>query len=208
MIEDEACFKQYLTALRNPRLKESTADSYISYLHRICSHLNTRITRAQFHNIDEVKNVVFGLTATKMHSESVRNCQSALRAYLQFNRATSTSNKDVIEQQGYLEGNIISVEVNKYERDPRARIECIKHHGTVCKVCGFDYSMVYGSIGKGFIHIHHLTPLSVIKESYIINPKEDLVPVCANCHAMLHRRNPPLSIKELKSMISSSNDDT
>lgn len=60
---------------------------------------------------------------------------------------------------------------------------------------------VYGELAKGFIHIHHLIPLSDIKENYSLDPKKDLIPVCPNCHAMLHRRNPPFSPEELKSII-------
>ncbi|HHE7415551.1 TPA: HNH endonuclease, partial [Klebsiella pneumoniae] len=47
----------------------------------------------------------------------------------------------------------------------------------------------------------HLIPLSDIKENYSLDPKKDLIPVCPNCHAMLHRRNPPFSPEELKSII-------
>ncbi|HHZ8125938.1 TPA: HNH endonuclease, partial [Klebsiella pneumoniae] len=74
-------------------------------------------------------------------------------------------------------------------------------HGCLCRVCGIDMMKVYGEIAKGFIHIHHLIPLSDIKENYSLDPKKDLIPVCPNCHAMLHRRNPPFSSEELKSII-------
>ena len=60
---------------------------------------------------------------------------------------------------------------------------------------------LYGEIAKGFIHIHHLIPLSDIKENYSLDPQKDLIPVCPNCHAMFHRRNPPFSPEELKSII-------
>ena len=56
---------------------------------------------------------------------------------------------------------------------------------------------VYGEIAKGFIHVHHLIPLSEIKENYQVNPKTDLIPVCPNCHAMLHRQDPPLTPEAL-----------
>lgn len=59
-------------------------------------------------------------------------------------------------------------------------------------------SKIYGEIGNGFIHVHHLVPLSAIKENYHLDPINDLIPVCPNCHAMLHRQNPPLTPEELK----------
>ncbi|MDJ0530571.1 MAG: HNH endonuclease, partial [Microcystis sp. M53600_WE12] len=70
-----------------------------------------------------------------------------------------------------------------------------------CFVCGFDFSKVYGELGDGFIHVHHLRPLSEIKQQYRVDPINDLRPVCPNCHAMIHRRTPPLSIKELQEVL-------
>lgn len=57
---------------------------------------------------------------------------------------------------------------------------------------------VYGKIGRGYIHVHHLVPPSAIGKRYRLNPKRDLRPVCANCHAMIDRRDPPYTIDELK----------
>jgi len=99
------------------------------------------------------------------------------------------------------EGGKVSVFVNKYERDPKNRSACIKIHGAICKVCGFDFAKRYGAIGDGFIHIHHLTPLSQTRRKHKTNPKDDLRPVCPNCHEMLHRRTPPFTIEELKQAI-------
>jgi 5-methylcytosine-specific restriction protein A len=64
-----------------------------------------------------------------------------------------------------------------------------------------NFGDVYGEIGKGFIHIHHLIPISEIGTEYKINPITDLIPVCPNCHAMIHRTKQPLTIQELKSLI-------
>jgi hypothetical protein len=92
--------------------------------------------------------------------------------------------------------------VNAYERSLEARMKCIKHWKAVCSVCGLDFEEKYGEIGKGFIHVHHLTPMALgYRQVDYIN---DLRPVCPNCHAMLHRHRPPddpLSIEELKSRI-------
>jgi predicted HNH restriction endonuclease len=91
--------------------------------------------------------------------------------------------------------------VNRFERDPRARQLCIDKFGHACLVCGFDFRKTYGDIGTEFIHVHHLIPLPKIGKQYKVNPEKDLRPVCPNCHAMLHRGNPLLSIEELKSRI-------
>lgn len=104
-------------------------------------------------------------------------------------------------QSVFTEGAAMQVTVNRYERDRKARQAALAWHGCLCKICDIDMIKVYGEIAKGFIHIHHLIPLSDIKENYSLDPKKDLIPVCPNCHAMLHRRNPPFSPEELKSII-------
>jgi 5-methylcytosine-specific restriction protein A len=95
------------------------------------------------------------------------------------------------------EGIKKTVLVNSYERNQIARNKCIQHYGVQCVVCGFDFEKVYGDIGKGFIHVHHLIQLSDIGQGYEVNPVKDLRPVCPNCHAMLHTKNPPYTIDEL-----------
>lgn len=107
---------------------------------------------------------------------------------------------------GLPEGAVMRVEVNRYERNRMNRATCIAHHGTNCMVCGLDFSAAYGKLGEGFIEVHHKTPVSQMGNAYRVNPKEDLVPVCPNCHAMLHRRNPPLSIEELKAQMATAQD--
>lgn len=77
--------------------------------------------------------------------------------------------------------------VNKYERSSIARQSCINHHGLSCYVCEMNFESTYGEIGRGFIHVHHKTPISQIGKEYKIDYKNDLIPVCPNCHAMLHR---------------------
>lgn len=95
----------------------------------------------------------------------------------------------------------IKVTVNRYERDKKAREKAVEHHGCQCNVCGVDLVKIYGNIAEGFIHMHHLVPLSAIKEDYQLDPVNDLLPVCPNCHAMLHRRKPPFTPEELKALM-------
>jgi len=96
-----------------------------------------------------------------------------------------------------MEGAAMRVTVNAYERNAVARAECIAHYGARCLVCGIDFAARYGEIGQGFIHVHHLTPLAAAGDAYVVDPVRDLRPVCPNCHAMLHRENPPLSVDAL-----------
>ncbi|MCB1920551.1 MAG: HNH endonuclease [Candidatus Competibacteraceae bacterium] len=99
------------------------------------------------------------------------------------------------------EGIKKTVLVNTYERNSKARLQCIKYWKPVCRVCGFDFGLAYGDIGIGYIHVHHIVPVAKIGKSYQVDPINDLVPVCPNCHSMLHTKNPPLSVEELKQII-------
>ena len=113
-------------------------------------------------------------------------------------------NKELDNVNTYLEGEEQSVLVTKYERNPEAREKCLDYYGYSCKGCGFNFEAKYGDVGKKFIHVHHLIPISEIKERYIINPIKDLIPVCPNCHAMLHRKQKDgtyISYDELKNLI-------
>lgn len=71
-----------------------------------------------------------------------------------------------------------------------------------CTVCGFSFQRAYGSLGAGFIEAHHTIPIATLTEQTKISVS-DLIAVCSNCHRMLHRSNPPLSMKELQSEIES-----
>ena len=94
--------------------------------------------------------------------------------------------------------------IRTYERNPTNRKICISAKGTRCIVCGLDFGEVYGPIGSGFIHVHHLTPVSRMKGPRDLNPLKDLVPVCPNCHYMLHRVDPPLTPNELQKIMKNS----
>ncbi len=109
--------------------------------------------------------------------------------------------EEIPESTRYIEGAKREITVNAYERDPNARRDCIVHYGCVCVVCGFDFRAFYGQLGDGFIHAHHLRDLAIIGEDYEVNPISDLRPVCPNCHAMLHKERPAMSIERLQEII-------
>jgi len=100
-----------------------------------------------------------------------------------------------------LEGAVCRVSVNAYERNPQARRRCVQVHGTTCAICTFSFGVVYGEVADNYIHVHHLRPLSEIGVEYVVDPVADLRPVCANCHAVLHRRIPPYSIEEVRGFL-------
>jgi len=104
----------------------------------------------------------------------------------------------------YREGTKRQVIVNAYERDPLARAKCIQHYGSTCVVCGFNFLAVFGPEAEGFIHVHHLIPLSTIGTEYLVDPINDLRPVCPNCHAVIHLGGGSRSIDEVRKMLETS----
>lgn len=106
------------------------------------------------------------------------------------------SNSEVTNN--FAEGARVDVTQSRSERSPAARAKCLELHGLSCLACGFNFKLTYGELGANFIHVHHLNPLRAIKNTYIVDPKKDLVPLCPNCHAMIHRLEEPASVEQLK----------
>ena len=69
-----------------------------------------------------------------------------------------------------------------------------------CEVCGFDFVVRYGERGEGFIECHHTRPVSELKAGEKTKIT-DLSLVCSNCHRMIHKKKPWLSIEELKALL-------
>lgn len=102
-----------------------------------------------------------------------------------------------------LEGSATLRYVTTYERDPRYRKQALAIHGLRCKACDVDMGERYGSYAAGFIHVHHVKPVSEYEKPKQIDPALDLVPVCPNCHAVIHRKKTAtLSISDLRRLLS------
>jgi hypothetical protein len=109
--------------------------------------------------------------------------------------------EEVVETPTLIEGAVRQVTVNAYERNPEARRRCIEAHGTSCCICGFSFGTVYGEVAEGYIHVHHLRPLSEVSGAYVVDPVTDLRPVCPNCHAVLHLGGECRSIEEVRHLV-------
>lgn len=126
-----------------------------------------------------------------------------LEKYVQdISRNKKTKSNPELENIEYIEGKPYIQYGTKYERNQALRKKAIEIHGTTCKVCGFNFKSKYGELGAGFTEIHHIKPMFSIKQEVSKNPESDLIPLCSNCHKMIHR-NPkqPLSIEELRVIV-------
>ena len=100
-----------------------------------------------------------------------------------------------VEKAQYKEGRRFEILTNRYQRNASVRRDCIQRFGAVCRVCGFDFEEYFGALAfsrknEKFIHVHHLEQLANTETEHEVRP-EDLLPVCPNCHAMLHQTEPP-----------------
>jgi 5-methylcytosine-specific restriction protein A len=100
------------------------------------------------------------------------------------------------------EGRLITKTVEEYERNESLREDSLKFYGFVCLACDFDFASKYGAAGEKLIEVHHTERLADRGLS-MTNPITDLVPLCANCHRIAHKRIPPYRVDEIKDMIKS-----
>lgn len=207
--------------LVNFGMDQSSAHDYIySYSNLIQGKLFTRTTNAYAteYYLEKILNengnigLENALLALLQHIDyyealtgrKVKKIKDVYQKYLQllgYDEETVVYPDDVNSEENYAEGKTMTVTVNTYERNPIARKRCIEHYGASCQVCETDFEKKYGSIGKNFIHVHHKIELHTIRKEYTVNPITDLIPVCPNCHSMLHKKKPAYFVEELKQII-------
>lgn len=145
---------------------------------------------------------IFGYTPRGVVQRVVKKLEQIKNFIETHNQSPPNLSPDETSRESsYTEGeqsNSIAITRN---RNKAARTQCIAHYGSACKVCGFDFSKKYGPIGEEYIHVHHLNPISDTDGVRVVDPINDLRPVCANCHAMIHKKNPPYKLEEIRLFI-------
>lgn len=199
-------------------LKKSVANDYIyAYSKLLKGHLYTRTINAyatdyylskilKENGIVALKKALLSLYQHIEYYEatsgySVRKGRKIYQEYAKHVKkdfAETIFPDEVDPKKKYSEGKTREVKVNSYERNPIARQACIQHYGLNCQVCDFNFEDVFGDLGSNFIHVHHLVEISTIGKEYSVDPINDLIPVCPNCHAMLHKKSPAFTVSELK----------
>ena len=172
-----------LNSTTNGRLRESI-DYYIGFL------------GSKYHPLAECSLKV-------IHSEKKKEGEGPTLK----NGGASTSSKTTTSKIKFTEGGKLQVRDSEiYNRNPKAREECIKAHNSEykCMVCGMNFVQAYGEIGKEFIEVHHLCPISQTDGKHEIDPAKDLIPLCSNCHSMIHRMKDPSDWQGLKELFDSS----
>lgn len=133
--------------------------------------------------------------------------KSVIDAIKDFVITLDEENISVVEHSTSTEGKKLYYYTTKYERKASNRNAAIEIHGTKCFGCGFDFEKYYGKRGAGYIEIHHIKPLSELDEEIEVNAETDLIPLCSNCHRMVHRvKTDILTLEELRKIIAENNE--
>lgn len=192
---------EYIEFIVRSGLQDNTAYSYGRYLEAVSTHLGITIGSLTVNSQENVTAIILRLSKTTLAQNYQNNCGTALRAYLRFiftDAVKFISPDEITDPDKYFEGSKKKITVNAYERNVEARNKSIEFHGLSCFVCSMNFEKIYGAIGIGYIHVHHIKPLHEVEQNYSVDPEKDLFPVCPNCHAMLHRKSELLSIEQLK----------
>ena len=186
--------------------------AYLMFHKADCHHIST-YTKSQSSGAFTQKAYI---KVCSLDSNELINWSISNRLRVQNHRICKTCNpqiepfpqklpEEIVLSANLIEGAARTITVNAYERNARAREECLKHYGYSCTACDFNFEKAYGKLCGKYIHVHHIIPLSKLKKSYKVDPIKDLRPVCPNCHAVIHFGNTTRSIEAVKRMLKKHN---
>lgn len=187
-----------------------------NYIRKYCHGSFTSVYECTDHRFyDDIRNRTAIRQEMRAEDDASGHLYSLhLKTYSQF--LESKAFKKLFKQKINVEGSVTSVPSNTFRketegerkhidretevirRNPKLRQQCLDKYGYQCQCCGMDFAEVYGKeLGANFIEVHHLQAISTyetegIPESFV----ENLVPLCSNCHSMIHH------IKESKHPLS------
>ena len=182
--------------------------SYIRFHRSTCRHIGRHeIARANAYTTNayikvcsnSLSDLIDWATTNRKGATAYVTCKTC---GVDIDSLTTTLPEEISQSTIHIEGAIRKIKVNAYERNPLAREACLKHYGLSCVACGFNFEKTFGKFAQGFIHVHHLIPMSDIGGSYEVDPIKDLRPVCPNCHAAIHIGGKVRSIEEIKKLLS------
>jgi len=119
-------------------------------------------------------------------------------------KADALSSDEPETREGFPEGEAFERRHFSRERNPTvirlAKARAMKNGALVCQICNFNFEQRYGVIGHGYIEGHHTVPVKDLRKGSQTRV-EDIALVCSNCHRMLHRRRPWLTMPELRAVL-------
>lgn len=217
--ESRNFFPKLSTRTLNPSQQIELIDINNKKYDAVYTHYNDKLLKDGFKDETRIRAIANLVKNNNIKSEDqiVLEKKSANEFYFNIIRSHDVSHNNIFEKtvskrsqvsmlrdpneyESVVEGTIKKTIVNKKERSPKLREACIAIHGYRCAVCRKTFEDIYGKLGKDFIEVHHKDPISKGKRA--TNPLLDLIPVCSNCHKMLHHKtNKPRTIEGLQSLL-------
>jgi predicted HNH restriction endonuclease len=188
----EEVYKPYVTSAENVYRMNGSLSSSLSRIHAEYGSIFELEDKEILKELSfEIKNPSGGAVAFRRKVQNFDLKQAFIQHYATFldklhSEELAQKEKENKEEEDYLEGQLTETKFFKRKRSKALRDECIKRYGCRCFVCGFDFEVVYGERGKGFIEVHHLNPMANYDDEHSISVDE-LRPLCSNCHTMIHR---------------------
>jgi len=110
------------------------------------------------------------------------------------------------DEENFPEGNTIYKIHKSKERSSKViklakqRFKAKHNNELFCECCNFHFTKTYGEIGHDFIEGHHIQPISDIEDERLTKI-DDIILLCSNCHRMIHRKRPWLTVDKLKTLL-------
>ncbi|MBO5948452.1 HNH endonuclease [bacterium] len=119
----------------------------------------------------------------------------------------SDNNKHFVPEDEISEGKLVTTVTKTRKRSAKLREYAFDYYSKIglikCAACDFDFEERYGEYGRNYIEFHHVKPISVYEENGKITNLEEarknLIPLCSNCHKILHRNN--ITVEQLKEVL-------
>ncbi len=117
--------------------------------------------------------------------------------------AESSKVAEVSPDLEFEEGQRLVRERSYFKRNPQLVRAAKERHNYVCQACYFQFKDKYGELGDDYIECHHMNPLSerTNSEKIVKTSLDEVTVLCSNCHRMIHRTSPAMSLERLKSIV-------
>lgn len=173
----------------------------LSSLNTIKRHIDRYPTKKRFDAIVNTRELrEYGMGGNdSLHWAVINKMYSYCDSFEVIEFVTTTISDKDNDNSTLIEGRVEEVKVLRRQRNRIARDRCLMESGYKCYICGLEFDKVYGTIGKGFLEVHHKSPISKYDEEHVI-PQSELVGLCSNCHSMVHRNGTLIDVDVLKEL--------
>lgn len=135
----------------------------------------------------------------------LRRTANAIKAGLGAPAAGVDADRGSDEEEEFPEGRVLyrlhrARERSASLRDNAKAAALKKGKRLACVACDFEFADKYGDVGRGFIECHHTRPVSELADGAKTRLK-DVALLRSNCHRMVHRRRPWLSMDDLRAVL-------